>query len=635
MQKNNTIAECRTERGSSPVKSHFSLEEIRTIVTPKETDLYRIVTDDPDNWHLVANQSISKDTLLTVPGFSSLVDVHDVDFVDVILEETQERKRVFTSISAVPGNASCVPDTLEIPWCFINHSCEPNTHDQWDAKNPALRSTESSVLCDITEGEELTYDYDREYYDYRSPFQCRCGAESCRGTICGFNGLSSEQQEHLLSYASPFVQEKYRRTSITGYVEVSPRGRHIVVDYWDCEIELLNDEVKLTQLLTNAANAANATVLSTHAHRFEPEGVTAVAILAESHIAIHTWPTSGYAGVDIYTCGKADTMKAQQMLGEALSAGHTELVELARGGIDSPQSITALPDKPLLRSGLADDGTSFVEGTVPGRRHGNVNHGFHISELIFKDRTRFQECLIFENPVYGRVLVLDGIVQLSTFDEYIYHEMLVHPPMFAHPSPQRVCIVGGGDGGTLREVLKHNPKEVVMIDIDEQFVNAAAKYLPSLSDGAFSDPRVTLLFEDASEALKRYTNTFDIAIIDCNDAIGPSEALFERDFYATVSRSLKNDGVCSVQVGSMLDVDFILQTRDRMATHLGNTSSFRFTMPCYHCGEYVFVTASKTRDQAGPDIGTLAELQKQRDVVTKYWSPIIHHASQALPFALQ
>ncbi len=323
------------------------------------------------------------------------------------------------------------------------------------------------------------------------------------------------------------------------------------------------------------------------------------------------------------------------MLAEALSAGHIELVELTRGGIDSPQAITVTPNKPLPHSELSNDGTSFVEGTVPGRRHGNVNHGFHISELIIKDRTQFQEYLIFDNPLYGRVLVLDGIVQLSTFDEHIYHEMIVHPPMFAHPSPQRVCIVGGGDGGTLREVLKHNPKEVIMIDIDEQFVQAAAKYLPSLSDGAFTDPRVTLLFEDASEALQRYKNVFDVAIIDCNDAVGPSEILFERDFYATVSYALKDDGVCSVQVGSMLDIDFILQTRNRMATHLGNTSGFKLTMPSYHCGEYVFVTASKTRDQSGPDSDTLAEIQEQRGIVTKYWSPIMHHASQALPFALQ
>ena len=192
------------------IKPYNSLEKIPTIVMPKETDLYRIVTDDPDNWHLVANRPIARGELFTVLDVSSLIDVHDVEFIDIILEETQERKRVYTAVYAVPSNASCVSDTLEIPWCFMNHSCEPNTYDQWDAENPA----EFRSIKNIIVGEELTYDYNKEQYDYRSPFECLCGNELCRGMICGFKGLCSEEQKLLLSQASPFVQEKYWRTSI-------------------------------------------------------------------------------------------------------------------------------------------------------------------------------------------------------------------------------------------------------------------------------------------------------------------------------------------------------------------------------------------------------------------------------------
>jgi spermidine synthase len=229
--------------------------------------------------------------------------------------------------------------------------------------------------------------------------------------------------------------------------------------------------------------------------------------------------------------------------------------------------------------------------------------------------------------------VLDGIVQLSTSDEVIYHEMLVHPAMFTHPNPRRVVIVGGGDGGALREVLRHAPEQVVMIDIDEQFVRSAPEYLPSLSDGAFDDSRVALVFEDANKALARYEGAFDVAIIDCNDAVGPSEALFEQDFYATVARALRKEGVCSVQTGSMLDIDFLLQTRDRIANTLGRTTGFRLTMPSYHCGEYVFIQASASLDPSGPDAETLAEIQRRRGIVTKHWSPAMHHASQVFPAA--
>jgi len=212
------------------MKSQPSQAEIRTVVTAKNTRHYRIVTDDPDNWHLVVNQPISRGEQLTSPDHSHLVDVGEVDFVDVILEETQERKRIYTTISAVPSDSSCVPTTLEIPWCFMNHSCEPNTHDQWKTDVPAnLKLAETVATRDIGADEELTFNYNLEHYDYRSPFECQCGVESCSGSIQGFNGLSGKQQEELLPYTSPFVQEKHQRASLPGYIDVSPKGRHVVM----------------------------------------------------------------------------------------------------------------------------------------------------------------------------------------------------------------------------------------------------------------------------------------------------------------------------------------------------------------------------------------------------------------------
>jgi len=413
--------------------------------------------------------------------------------------------------------------------------------------------------------------------------------------------------------------------------DISTTGRHFVVDYWECDSEILNDETELVLLLNKAAEAAGARVMSTVSHQFASQGVTAISILAESHISIHTWPGIKYAGIDIYTCGSCDPLLAHKVLSEALSSRRATFVELERGKADSSRSIIMRSAEAPLRSGLEDDHTWFLEGSVPGQRYGNMNHGFALSELIVNERTSFQECLIFDTPLYGRVLVLDGIVQLSTFDEHIYHDMLIHPPMFVHPKPQRVLIVGGGDGGALREVLRHNPEQVVMIDIDEQFVRCAAEHLPSLSDGAFEDPRLELIFEDASTALSQYENTFDVAIIDCNDAIGTSEALFEEDFYASVSRALKDGAVCSVQAGSMLDMDFLKQTRQRMSAHLGHTTCFRLTIPCYHCGEYVFMLASKSLNPAGIDPSILTKRQCQRNIHTSYWSPAIHQASQVFP----
>jgi len=607
-------------------------KQIPTIVIAKETSRYRIITDDPDNWYLVANQSIAKtDPVAHVDNIQN-IDVRGIEIVEVILEETQERKQLSTAMYAIPDDAGHAQTVLEIPWCFMNHSCEPNTRGQLDTEPFVnFEATKTLAKRDIIKGEELTYDYALKRYNTETQLECTCGSELCRGTILGFNDLGSAEQEQLLSQAMPHIQTGYRNEFILKHAETSPRGRHLLIDYWDCNTDLLNNEVELVQLLAVAAEAAGANVMSTHFHQFDHQGITAIAILAESHISIHTWPGASYAGVDIYTCGNCSPLSAHKVLTKALSAGRSEFAELVRGRASASNSISMISNGSPLRSGLEEDSTWFLEGTVPGKRHSNVSHGFLVSEVIFKERTPFQECLIFDNPVYGRVLILDGIVQLSTSDEHIYHEMIVHPPMFSHPNPKKILIVGGGDGGTLREVLRHDPLEVVMIDIDRQFVDAAAEHLPSLSNGAFEDPRVTLVFENASEALRRYENRFDVAIIDCNDAVGTSEILFEKDFYATVAHALKNDGICTVQAGSMLDEDFLTQTRLRMEERLGHTTGFRLTMPCYHCGEYVFLQAARSRDPSGPDVNKLATIQIQREIDTKHWSPEIHHASQILP----
>jgi len=608
------------------------VEKVRTIIIPKETSWYRIVTSNPDNWRAVANRPFVEGEALAPEDASFHIDVCGIEFVDVILEPTQERKRIFTEMSAVPNDAGCAPNALEFPWCFVNHSCEPNTRDQWVSEIPALLAN-AVTLAEraIAKGEEFTYDYALEQYDYKNRCACSCGAASCRGRLGGFNNLSNDQQSRLLSRASPLVQEKYRRRSVVDRVGSGAIGRHLLVDYWDCDTGLLNDAPALSTLLTQAAQEAGATVLSTHVQTFEHMGVTAIAILAESHISIHTWPEARYAAVDIYTCGDCDPIRAHEFLVAAIPSSRFEFVELARGQEGVQRSISKISHVAHDGPAAKDDDAWFFEDTVPGRRFGNINHGFIVSEEVFKGRTNFQDCMIFDNPVYGRVLALDGIVQLSTFDEHIYHEMLVHPAMFAHPNPRRVVIVGGGDGGTLREVLRHDPEQVVMIDIDEQFVRHAAQHLPTLSAGSFEDPRVTLVFEDASDALRHYENAFDVAIIDCNDAIGPSEVLFHTDFYATVARSLAGQGTTAVQAGSLLDTDFLQKVYRRMASHLGSTIGFRLTIPCYHCGEYAFFVSSKVSDPSGPDISALEQTQVQRGVKTKYWTPAIHHAAQLLP----
>lgn len=333
------------------------VKSLPKVIIAKETSDYCIVTDDPDNWHIVANRPMTSGDRVLSLGSSLHLHVGGAEGIDVLLEDTGDRKHAYTFTHAVPGDASCVPNRLEFPWCFMNHSCTPNTHDRWDSEDPADSTLAPSLRAarDIAPGEELTYDYVLEQFDYRSPFLCQCGAQSCRGTISGFSGLSIQEQERLLMQSTPYVRDRFRREAIGKDIEVDPLGRHLVADYWECDPALLNDCDGITQLLNRAASAAGAKVISIQAHRFENQGVTAIALLAESHISVHTWPRCGYASVDIYTCGACNPMFSHELMAEALAVGRVEILEMIRGRTHSPYSIKSLSVETPLRSGLGKD----------------------------------------------------------------------------------------------------------------------------------------------------------------------------------------------------------------------------------------------------------------------------------------
>lgn len=153
----------------------------------------------------------------------------------------------------------------------------------------------------------------------------------------------------------------------------------------------------------------------------------------------------------------------------------------------------------------------------------------------------------------GRILVLDGIIQLSQIDEFIYHEMLIHPAMFYHQNLKKVLIIGRGNGGVLREILKHPIEEVYSVDIDKKVVEVSEKYLPFVSKGAFKDKRAKVFIADGIKFVKKYKNFFDVIIIDFTDPLGPFLDLFSKNFYQDVFRALTKNGALSVQSSCLFE----------------------------------------------------------------------------------
>jgi spermidine synthase len=175
-----------------------------------------------------------------------------------------------------------------------------------------------------------------------------------------------------------------------------------------------------------------------------------------------------------------------------------------------------------------------------------------IEGTLYSGRTKFQSIEIMKSPSFGKVLVLDGKIQSSEVDEFIYHELLVHPPMLAHPRPEKVFIAGGGEGATLREILKHpSVKKAVMVDIDADVIKVCKKYLPEYHAGAFDDKRSKVYNTDARKWLAESKEKFDVIIIDLTEPVekGPAYLLYTKEFYQIVKDKLTENGVISVQSG--------------------------------------------------------------------------------------
>ena len=181
---------------------------------------------------------------------------------------------------------------------------------------------------------------------------------------------------------------------------------------------------------------------------------------------------------------------------------------------------------------------------------GIVGLYFKVERTLFSGTSPYQRIDIYETAGHGKMLFNDGIIMLSERDEFIYHEMIAHVPLFVHPAPRQVLIIGGGDGGTVREVLKHPIVErVVLVEIDKMVVDACRKYFPSLTS-ALGDPRLEIRYEDGVRYVSDVPQTFDVVIVDSTDPIGPAEPLFGRTFYENVSRALNPEGILVTQAES-------------------------------------------------------------------------------------
>ncbi len=265
--------------------------------------------------------------------------------------------------------------------------------------------------------------------------------------------------------------------------------------------------------------------------------------------------------------------------------------------------------------------------------HSSYGQYFDIDKVLFEQKTDQWHLSIFENTRFGRVMALNGAIQTTEKDEFVYHEMLTHVPVLAHGNAKSVLIIGGGDGGMLREVTKHKEVEhITMVEIDAAVVDMCKTYFPQHSQGAYDDPRVDLVIDDGMAFVTSTDRKFDVIISDCTDPIGPGEILFSSDFYAGCKRCLNPNGIFVAQNGvAYMQPEEVQDTVRRMSPYMQECTFYMATIPTYIGGAMAFAWATDNLEARQLDLATITARFAKANIDTRYYTPAVHQASFALP----
>ena len=256
-----------------------------------------------------------------------------------------------------------------------------------------------------------------------------------------------------------------------------------------------------------------------------------------------------------------------------------------------------------------------------------------IDRLLHEDRTEHQHLVVFENEAFGRVLALDGIVQTTERDEFIYHEMLVHVPLLAHGAVRRVLIIGGGDGGSLEETLKHRDVErVTMVELDPVVIELSRRFLPAIGGDAFDDPRTELVIGNGLDFVAEGRGRFDLIIVDSTDPVGPGKVLFTEAFYRNCRACLEPGGILVTQNSvPFLQPEAVGEPIPVLKRLFADATCYLAAVPSYFGGVMAFGWASDDPELRAVPVEELERRRQAADIATDFYSPDVHHAAFALP----
>ena len=388
-------------------------------------------------------------------------------------------------------------------------------------------------------------------------------------------------------------------------------GLHLIGDLTGCRCDpqLLLDGERFREKCIELINDSGLAIMDVSFHQFDGSGFTGAVVLAESHLAIHTWPETGGLTLDVYVCNySADNSAKARQVFEAI-IDHFQPTDAARHEIERGEHLLIEP---------LNDGTGFY---IKARRR------------IGEWQTRFQKMAIFDTAQYGKLFRLDGFNMTSEKEEFVYHENLIHPALAAHNAPKKVLVIGGGDGGSSEEALKHpTVEQVTMVEIDEDVIRVAKEHFGAVHNGVFDNPKLRLLIEDGMRFVRETSEKFDLIALDLNDPMGPAEALYSTEFFQQLRHTLAPGGALVLHIGSpVARPDRVAELAQRLNGVFRIVRPYTMYIPLYGSLWAMAVCSDKLDPKAftADEIDRRIEQRKLQDL--RYYNGETHEGVFALP----
>ena len=281
----------------------------------------------------------------------------------------------------------------------------------------------------------------------------------------------------------------------------------------------------------------------------------------------------------------------------------------------------------------AGKNTPARNGWVSETLHADIQFSFKADKVLYEQKTDAWHLQLIENTFFGKVMMLDGITQVTSRDEFIYHEMMAHVPILAHSGVREVLIVGGGDCGMAEEVLKHSQiTRLTQVEIDQSVVDFSKQHFESFNAPVFNDSRFDLIIDDGAKFVAKTDRRFDVIMIDSTDPIGPGAVLFTEDFYRNCQRCLNQGGVLVTQSGvPFLQEDELVTSIQRFSKIFADASAYVAAIPTYIGGHMALGWASDNAELRTISTDALTERFNVAQIETRYYTPDVHRAAFALP----